>query len=165
MSKTQDIRITRIKPADVAKFEDFLRKEAAQAQRNNPDTPQTLVDGFRRSLERFDFLSSESHWLVAAELDGQYVGYITAVRIHKADGRVAVLFVDEIMVLSEYRRHGVGSALWHEIERIAHEVDAWRIRLCVDSDNKAAREFYRSLGLHETPLFLCQQTPSERPNQ
>jgi GNAT superfamily N-acetyltransferase len=161
MSGTQDIRIGRVGPADLRKFEEFLRRDAAQAEPGDSDAPQAFVHGFRKSLKRFDFLSSESHWLVAAELDGQYVGYFTAVRVHKADGRAAVLFVDEIMVLAKYRRRGVGRALWREIECIARQIGAWRIRLCVDSGNEIAREFYGGLGLQETPLILCQKAPQE----
>jgi len=152
-----EIRVVRVAREDLPKLEAFVRKDAAQAQPGGPDAPQVFVEGLRKSLRSFDFLSSNSHWFLAAEVDGQYVGYLTAMRIHKADARVAVLFVDEMMVLAEYRRRGVASALWRSAQSLAQEIGAWRIRLCVDADNHAAREFYRIVGLQENPLVLCQQ--------
>lgn len=161
MSEVGDIRVVRVSRQNLAEFDAFLRRDAAQSQPENPDAPRAFVDGLHGSLEAFDFLASNSHWLLAAEIDGQYVGYLTAVRIHKADERVAVLFVDELMVLDEYRRRGVASALWREVHLLAQETGAWRIRLCVDPDNVAAREFYRSVGLEEDPQVLCQQKPRD----
>jgi len=157
MSKPGDVRVARVAHEDLPKLEAFLRKDAALAQPGDPDTPQASVDGLHKSLQSFDFLSSDSHWLLAAELGGQYVGYLTAVRIHKADSRVAVLFVDELLVLAEYRRRGVATALWREVQSLAQEIGASRIRLLVDADNHAAREFYRNVGLQEVPLMLCQR--------
>ena len=157
MSDPNPIRIVRVTSNDLPKFEAFLRNDARQAEPSNPESPQRFVAGLHESLSSFDFLSSDSHWLLAAEIDGQYVGYLTAVRIHKVDGRIAVLFIDELMVLAEYRRRGVASALWQEVQSIAREIGAWRIRLCVDPDNQAARELYRRVGLKESPILLCQQ--------
>jgi len=157
MSDPNPIRIVRVTSNDLPKFEAFLRNDARQAEPSNPESPQRFVAGLHESLSSFDFLSSDSHWLLAAEIDGQYVGYLTAVRIHKVDGRIAVLFIDELMVLAEYRRRGVANALWQEVQSIAREIGAWRIRLCVDPDNQAARELYRRVGLKESPILLCQQ--------
>lgn len=165
MNETQNIRVLRVGRKDLPKLEEFLRKDARQARPADPAAPQALVDGVRKSLDSFDFLSSDSHWLLAAEMDGEYVGYLSAVRIHKADGRMAVLYVDELMVLSEFRRRGVATALWKELHRLADEVRAWRIRVAVDPGNDGARQFYRSVGLQESPLVLCQQKRGELPNK
>ena len=165
MSELSDIRVVRVGREDLPKLEAFLMKDAAQAQPANLNAPQAFVDGVRKSLARFDFLSADSHWLLAAEIDGQYVGYLNAVRIHKADERVGVLYVDELMVLGEYRRRGVASALWQGIQCLAREIGAWRIRVTVEPDNDGARQFYRSVGLQESPLVLCQQKPKELPNK
>jgi len=165
MSEREAIRIVRVRREDLPKLEDFLRKDATQAHPDDPAAPQAFVDGVRKSLDSLDFLSSDSHWLLAAEIDGDYVGYLNAVRIHKADGRIAVLYVDELMVLNVFRRRGVATALWEEVHRLAREIGAWRIRVTVDPDNDGARQFYRSVGLRESPVVLCQQQPEELPNR
>lgn len=165
MSKREGVRVVRVGREDLPKLEAFLRKDAAQAQPGNPGASQAFVDGVRKSLDSFDFLSSDSHWLLAAEIEGEYVGYLNAVRIHKADGRVAVLYVDELMVLDEFRRRKVATALWQEVHAVAREIGAWRVRVTVGPDNNGAREFYQSVGLEESPLVLCQQKPEEVPNK
>jgi ribosomal protein S18 acetylase RimI-like enzyme len=63
------------------------------------------------------------------------------------------------MVLAEYRRRGVASMLWRAVERIVQEIGAWRTRLCVEADNEIARNFYRSVGLEERSLILCERRP------
>ena len=162
MSETDsDIRVVRVTTANLSKFEEFLRKEAIEAESGNPNAPREFVDGLRTSLSTFDFLSSGSHWLLAAEISGGYVGYLTAVRVHKADGRVAVLYIDELSVLCGFRRRGVATALWQETKCLAREIGAWRIRLTVRPGNEGARAFYRSVGLEESPLFLCEQEVRE----
>jgi ribosomal protein S18 acetylase RimI-like enzyme len=159
MTRSVDTRIVRVTREDLPKLEVFVKRDAAQAQPGNSDAPRAFLKGLRSSLERFDFLSSDSHWLLAAEVDGQYVGYLNAVRIHKADGRVGVLYVDELMVLTEFRRRGIASALWQEVHRLATELGVWRVRVMVNPDNQGARDFYRSVGLQERPLVLCEQEP------
>ena len=159
MNRSIDTKVVRVAREDLPQLEAFLRKDAAQAQPGNPDAPQAFVAGLRSSLERFDFLSSDSHWLLAAEVDRQFVGYLSAVRVHKADGRVGVLYVDELMVLAEFRRRGIASALWQEVQRLATELGVWRIRVTVRPDNQSARAFYRSVGLRESSLVLCEQDP------
>jgi ribosomal protein S18 acetylase RimI-like enzyme len=154
---TQILRLTR---ADLPRLEAFLRQDALQAEPRDPAAGEAFVAGLRQSLARFDLFASSSHWLLAAQVDGQFVGYLSAARILKIDARGCVLFVDELMVLPAYRRAGVASALWREVEAISVEIGAWRIRLCVDADNAAARAFYQDMGLKEHALILCQKEPS-----
>jgi GNAT superfamily N-acetyltransferase len=142
---------------DSPKLEAFLVRGAQAADPGNPELPRQFVSGFQRSLGSFNFLASDSHWLLAAELDRRFVGYLSAARIHKVDRRTAVLFVDELMVLGPYRRRGIATALWREAQAIAREIGAWRIRLLVETENQAARSFRRKMGLGENPLVLCQQ--------
>ena len=151
------LRIVRVTHEDLPKFEEFLKKDALQEETVSHTASRRFVAGLYESLNTFDFLSSNSHWLLAAEIEGQYVGYLTAIRIHKVDARKAVLFVDELMVLNEYRRRGVATALMEEAQAIAREIGAWRFRLCVNLENPAARTLYRKIGLAENLMVLCQQ--------
>jgi len=156
MSAPPPIQIVRVTHKDLPKFEAFLRNDAIQAEPSNPDShngsspDSTIRLAVSISLFRLTLAA-------AAEIDGQYVGYLTAVRIHKVDERIAVLFIDELMVLSQYRRRGVASTLLREVQSIAKEIGAWRVRLCVDPDNHAARELYLRVGLEESHIMLCQQ--------
>jgi len=165
MGESDGTRIVRVSRSELTHFEAFARKDAAQSRPHAREAPQAFVAGLHASVEAFDFLSSDCHWLLAAESGGQFIGYLTAVRVHKTDSRVAVLYVDEFMVLEEHRRRGVATALWTEVQRIAQEIGAWRIRLTVDPGNDGARAFYRSVGLTERPLVMCEQNPRKLPNK
>ena len=151
------VRVVRVSRSDLPQFKEFMRADAAVAEPGNPAAPDTFVNGLERALAAFDFLSSDSHWLLAGELDGAFVGYLTAVRVHKIFGRVAMLYVDGLSVLPEHRRKGVAKALWAEVEAIAREVGAAEIQLTVNAGNDAARAFYRTVGMKETPLFHCRK--------
>lgn len=156
------VKVVRVGRAEVPQFMEFLSRDAQTALPGQAGGPEAFRRGFAQSLEAFDFLGSDSYWLLAAELEGQYVGYLSAVRIPKVDGRIGVLFVDELMVLPAYRRRGAASALWREALAIAVEIRAWRIRLLVEADNPAARAFYRKVGMAEVELVLCQREPGAK---
>ncbi len=95
-----------------------------------------------------------------ARLDGNLVGYLTAVRIPKADDRIGVLYIDELYVLKAYRRRGVGSTLGQEICKIGQELEFWRIRLNADEGNPTACAFYEANGFsHRGNGFFQKPVP------
>lgn len=157
MEPIESLRVLRVASADLARLEEFVREDARQAAPGDDAAPDAFAAGLRESLAAFDFLSSASHWLLAAEAEGRFAGYLSAARIAKLDARKAVLFVDELMVLPAYRRRGVARALWREAEALAREIGAWRIRLLVEEGNAAARGFYRAVGMEEHAMILCQR--------
>lgn len=58
----------------------------------------------------------------------------------------ASLWIDEIFVKEEYRRNGVGTALFEEIKRIAKEKNCSIIEFDVWEQNDSAQKFYAALG-------------------
>ncbi|MBR3768740.1 MAG: GNAT family N-acetyltransferase [Clostridia bacterium] len=64
----------------------------------------------------------------------------------KQNPDTASLWIDEIFVKEEYRRNGVGTALFEEIKRIAKEKDCAIIEFDVWELNDAAKKFYDELG-------------------
>ncbi|MBV9468049.1 MAG: GNAT family N-acetyltransferase [Abitibacteriaceae bacterium] len=119
-----------------------------------------VVADLERSLLHHDFLQSDSFWLFAAEWQEQFVGYVTAARIPKADGRLCFLYVDELFVLKPYRRQGVATALLQAVLELARTLSAQGVRLLVEPDNQAARALYQSLGFHQSTLIFCQHSLS-----
>lgn len=147
----------RVTHEDLPRFRQFMRKDAVQSCPDDPEAPDNFVKGLERALSAFDFLSSDAHWLLAGELNGEFVGYLTAVRVPMLWGRVARVYVDGMSVLKAHRRKGVASALFAELERIAGEVGASEILLNVNTSDEGARRFYRALGMRETPSILCRR--------
>jgi GNAT superfamily N-acetyltransferase len=117
----------------------------------------TAAADLERSLRHYDFLRSDSFWILAADWQGQFVGYATAARIPKADGRLGFLYVDELFVLPSFRRRGVATALLQAIRGVARTVSAEGVRLLVEPDNQAARSLYERCGFDQRIHIFCQR--------
>jgi GNAT superfamily N-acetyltransferase len=112
--------------------------------------------GMEASRTRHDFLASGSFWLILGKAGSEFAGYLTAVRIPKADSRIGVLYLDEMHVLARFRRRGVGSALVKRARKIATEIGLWRLRLNADPEDTGVMSFYKSLGFSRRKAGLMQ---------
>lgn len=64
-------------------------------------------------------------------------------------------WIQSVYVSTDFRRRGVFSALYREVERLAEEdTDCRGLRLYVERDNHAAQTTYKSLGMEETHYLL-----------
>ena len=139
----------RVGSRDEARLLELFRAIEAEEWPGRTDAPDLAEKGFGVSRESFDFLSSDSFWLLGAELDGKLVSYASVVRIPKADARRGTLYIDELYVLRAHRRQGLASALLGAVHQLARDLRFWRIRLNADPDDTAVRAFYESLGYHD----------------
>ncbi len=64
------------------------------------------------------------------------------------------IYIDDIFVLSEYRRQGIATKLFEQINEISKDIGAKRIDLTVWQFNKSALDFYKSLGMKEQRTVL-----------
>jgi ribosomal protein S18 acetylase RimI-like enzyme len=60
-----------------------------------------------------------------------------------------LLNIHDIIVLPEYRNHGLGRKLMNHIEAHAKKINCGKITLEVRLDNKNAKHLYQSLGYNE----------------
>ena len=98
--------------------------------------PETLQEGFSRSL------------VILAAYDGeQLTGLLRAV----GDG-ATVIFLQDILVLPQYQRQGIGTALVQEILRRYPHVR--QIQLTTD-DTPQTIAFYESLGFRPLQKIGC----------
>ncbi len=108
-----------------------------------------------------DFLTRDNVWVYAAQADGKFVGWVSAVLIPKPDDRKGLLFIDEMWTDENYRNLGIGRLLLDRAIDLARELNLWKVRLYVDSDNPAARRLYANAGFREEhkKAILCQREP------
>jgi len=97
------------------------------------------VDQWRKLLGRDDVV------VFLAELDGEAVGYVSALRrLHLWTGG-DILGLDDLYVREQYRSTGAGRALMLELARYAlpeRLTISWGMRL----ENEGAQRFYARLG-------------------
>ena len=106
--------------------------------------------GWTNYLDRVDVLESafEQSLCVLGAYDGDsLVGFIRAV----GDGQT-IVFVQDIIVLPEYQRQGIGTQL---LQAIMDKYQAvYQLELLTDNTEKT-KAFYRSLGLTASDELGC----------
>ncbi len=129
------------------------------AAEDHPEAPEVAMDapeGLRCSLRHFDALDSDCAWILLALLEGQPVGIAVLSRIPKLDRRLGFLYLDELHVIPQYRRLGVGKALLAQCIELTHELGLAGLRLLARIDNKPARKLYESMGFEGNHTMLYQ---------
>lgn len=134
----RSIFIERITPATCAVYAEFLLHAAGE-----PAAITLCASGEALWDERVFVLLAQT-----AEL--KPMGAAVAVVIPKADARRGFVFVDELLVLPEFRRQGVARALLARVEQLAREGGWAGVRLLARPENEAARRLYAQLGYTES---------------
>ena len=137
-------------------LEKLVAQIEAEEHRDNPQAAAHARRGMTESLSRYDALSADSVWFLLAYSAGQAVGLAVLARIPKLDERVGFLYLDELHVLAEHRRRGIGRALVQSAADLVGEVGLAGIRLLTRPDNLPARAFYESLGFQRSETLLYQ---------
>ncbi len=106
-------------------------------------------------FEKYNILDSDMFYIFAARTEGKLVGYITVTLIPKPDPRLGTLYIDELWVSDAYRRRNVAKRLMNEVLKLSRKMNMWKVRLYVEEDNEAARNFYKEVGFSEinTAIF------------
>lgn len=84
--------------------------------------------------------------VVFAVLGDKAVGLATCFVNFSTFNVKSYLYIHDIVVLSEYRRQGIGKALMEELIRSAKERDFCKVTLEVREDNMSAQKLYKNLG-------------------
>jgi GNAT superfamily N-acetyltransferase/L-amino acid N-acyltransferase YncA len=108
-------------------------------------------------LESFDFSRDDCRVYILESVTGTKVGYIwVAIRDSEDPWDLnRPLWIFDISILPEFRRHGLAKRLLKESEEYAKEIGR-NVGLFVHEHNKGAFALYRSVGYHikSTPLSL-----------
>ena len=103
---------------------------------NYTNNPAMLRQAYKNSL-----------YVLAAYADDKLVGILRAV----GDG-ASVVFLQDLIVLPEYQRHGIGSQLMRKVmEKYA---DVYQLQLLTEASEKNIA-FYEFLGLKRVEKYGC----------
>jgi GNAT superfamily N-acetyltransferase len=154
------IQVVRARSEQVSQIEALWRAIARESEPGDKGAPSREVRGLHTSLRGYDFLATDSFWLLLGQVDNRPVAYLTAVRIPKPDARLGVLYIDELYVLTAFRRRGIGSALVGQACHIARELGLWRVRLNADQHDPGVVAFYEANGFtHSGDGFFQKRVP------
>ncbi|MEH2408026.1 GNAT family N-acetyltransferase [Nostoc sp.] len=82
---------------------------------------------------------------ILAEYAGQAVGFALFFHNYSTFLTKPGIYLEDLFVLPEYRRQGIGKALITKVAQIAVERDCGRLEWSVLDWNESAQEFYRSM--------------------
>ncbi|MBD2532303.1 GNAT family N-acetyltransferase [Nostoc flagelliforme FACHB-838] len=83
---------------------------------------------------------------ILAESEGQAVGFALFFHNYSTFLTKPGIYLEDLFVLPEYRRQGIGRAILTRLAQIAVERDCGRLEWSVLDWNESAQEFYRSMG-------------------
>jgi len=147
------VRIEEIRYIDFAQWAAMYRKYAEFYNVTISDETAHTVWGWLGAYE------NEMRGLVAL-VDDEPAGIVHYRRyLRSMVGKVGI-FLDDIYVDENFRRHGVAKALFEEIQKIAKAQNISVIRWITADYNKEAQEFYNSVG-HKTGWLTYEQIISE----
>ncbi len=125
-------------PDDAALVADFVRKLA--------DYEQLLHEAVATDADFAKALAEGSISVIVAERDGAPVGFALWFKTFSTFTGKPGVYLEDLFVLPEYRKHGIGRMLLRELARRTLSIGATRMEWSVLNWNTPAIEFYRSIG-------------------
>jgi GNAT superfamily N-acetyltransferase len=114
----------------------------------NPDTLKEHLFGKRTYVEA-----------LLAESEGQAVGFATFFHNYSTFLTKPGLYVDDLFVLPDYRRQGLGKAMFTHLAQLAVERNCGRLEWLVAVWNEPAIAFYENMGASVLPDWrICRVT-------
>ncbi len=136
-------------------FDDFLGLIDKLAEYEKLAPPNAEA---RRRL-RIDCLSDKPKYnAFIGKIGNKCVSYIIYFFTYSSFLALPTLYLEDIFVLEEYRRQGVGKKMFDHIEKIAKLEGCGRIEFTVLKWNKSAQEFYEKNKAKRLEWFLYRLT-------
>lgn len=130
---------------------------ALMAEVFEEDRPPLSDDYLNGLLARGDF------WVIAALIDGQPVGGLTAHTLPMTRAEVSELFVYDVAVHEDYQRQGIGRALMSAARDGARDAGIREVIVPADDEDVHALDFYRAIGGTPTPVTLFVFSDDDNP--
>ena len=141
----REIRVERLTVADV----ELARALFATMARVFAMDAEVLSDRYlTRLLDRDDF------WALAASVDGQLVGGLTAHTLPLTRAEVSEVFIYDIAVVADWQRHGVGRQLMSTLRSQAANAGITVVFVPADNEDTHALDFYQALGGVPAPVTI-----------
>lgn len=128
-----------IKKVNVDNFDAFLGLIAGLAEYEKLAPP----DEAAKKRLRVDCLSDKPKYeALIGEFDGKAVSYVIYFFTYSSFLAQPTLYLEDIFVLEEYRRRGIGGKMFQACREIAKQNQCGRLEFTVLKWNKSAQKFY-----------------------
>ena len=95
---------------------------------------------------------------VAVSESDKAIGYAFCIFLQHRDDNILTdiktLYIDDLCVDREYRKKGIGKALYNYVSQFAIDSDCYNLTLNVWADNISALAFYESIGLRKQKIGM-----------
>ncbi|TVP57921.1 MAG: GNAT family N-acetyltransferase [Nodularia sp. (in: Bacteria)] len=140
MTSRSDLILRFAEPADSNVLFDLIKGLAEYEKLSH------AVTGNASDLKEHLFGSPKFVEAILAEYAGQAVGFALFFYNYSTFLTKPGIYLEDLFVLPEYRRQGVGKALLSKLAQIAVERNCGRLEWSVLDRNESAKAFYRSMG-------------------
>ena len=141
---TENIRVRRALlglPEDAAAYRAMLNHYATDPLGQGKPLDEATLDKVLQDLSEHPSVLP-----YLAFLDDKPVGFATCFLGYSTFKAAPLVNIHDIVVLKDYRRHGIGTALLETIAKEARLIGCCRLTLEVRDDNPAAMALYRKNG-------------------
>ncbi|MBD2611208.1 MAG: N-acetyltransferase family protein [Nostoc sp. ZfuVER08] len=140
MTSSSDLIVRFAQPADYSVLFKLIEGLAEYEKLSHAVTGNALA------LKEHLFGSHRYIEAILAEFSGQAVGFALFFHNYSTFLTKPGIYLEDLFVLPEYRRQGIGKALLIKVAQIAVERNCGRLEWSVLDWNESAQAFYRSMG-------------------
>ncbi|BAY08328.1 GNAT family N-acetyltransferase [Calothrix sp. NIES-2098] len=140
MTSPSNLILRFAEPADCSILFDLIQQLAEYEKLSH------AVTGNIMALKEHLFGSPKYVEAILAEYAGQPVGFALFFHNYSTFLTKPGIYLEDLFVLPEYRRQGIGKAVLSKLAQIAVERNCGRLEWSVLDWNEPAQEFYRSMG-------------------
>ena len=128
---------------DLKEIAEIFRIESAKYPYNKKRTSQKALE-----IIKNDFKSND---LYVSIIDFKIVGFIMVVR---DSGLKEKLWVNELWILKEYQKKGIGRELMNKIEKVYKNKGIKIVELVADTQKGGATDFYKKVNYKIDPSMV-----------
>ncbi|MBD2198880.1 MULTISPECIES: GNAT family N-acetyltransferase [Calothrix] len=140
MTARSDLTLRFAEPEDSSVLFDLIQQLAEYEKLSH------AVIGDAMALKEHLFGSPRYIEAILAEYAGQAVGFALFFHNYSTFLTKPGIYLEDLFVVPEYRRQGIGKALLTKLAQIAVERNCGRLEWSVLDWNEPAQNFYRSMG-------------------
>lgn len=110
------------------------------------DMNRNYREGFICRENAAEFLKNPRNWLFAAVYEGVIIGFAYGYELNRLDGKGNMIYINEVGVMDQYRRQGIGFRMMSELKAACKEKKICRYFLTAYQNNEGANALYKKLG-------------------